>query len=86
MADDDALQAAAATLAAVVGTMLARKLLADAWEQRTGSRPAGLRSEDATLKEAIAWAAVSGAVVGIVRVVSTRGVSRAFGGGPQAKG
>ena len=58
---------------AVLAGVAARKVLTTAWEKSTGSPPyTNPESPDTSWQEAIAWAVVSGAAVGIARLMATR--------------
>ena len=67
---------AIAMLATVVGALLARKTLAFAWRTATGKEPpANTEHPEVTWPEAAAWAIVSGAVVGLARMVAQKKVA-----------
>ncbi|HEX5533970.1 MAG TPA: DUF4235 domain-containing protein [Actinomycetales bacterium] len=58
---------------AVLAGIAARKVLTSAWKAGTGhSPPSNPESPDTSWKEAVAWAVVSGAAVGIARLMATR--------------
>ena len=58
-----------ASLAAV----LARKLATMSWKAATGNEPpANPEDPEVTWKEAIAWALVSGALIGLARLLASR--------------
>jgi len=67
---------AMAMLATVFGALLARKTLAFAWRTATGKEPpANPEHPEVTWPEAAAWAIVSGAVVGLARMVAQKKVA-----------
>src|SRR3954467_1253465 len=67
---------AMAMLATLVGALLARKTLALAWRTATGKEPpANPEHPEVTWPEAAAWAIVSGAVVGLARMVAQKKVA-----------
>jgi hypothetical protein len=58
---------------AVLAGIAARKVLTTAWEAGTGRPPpSNPESPDTSWKEAVAWAVVSGAAIGIARLMATR--------------
>ncbi|HEY0903163.1 MAG TPA: DUF4235 domain-containing protein [Marmoricola sp.] len=60
-------------LAAVLAAAAARKALSTSWQAATGKPPpANPASPDVEMREAIAWAAVSGTIVAIARMLATR--------------
>ena len=60
-------------LAAVVAATAARKALNTSWKVATGKEPpANPASPDVEMREAILWAAVSGTIVAIARMLATR--------------
>lgn len=76
-----------AALAAMLGALIARRTLALAWKTATGKEPPANPEHPAvTWPEAAAWAAVSGAVMGLARMVAQKKVAstwhRATGGLP----
>jgi hypothetical protein len=65
-----------ALVAAVVGGVLGRTLLKSGWRASTGEEaPVNPDPEDVSWGSAITWAVVSGALVGILRTISRKGVS-----------
>ena len=65
-----------ATLAAVLGGLLARKTLALAWKTATGKHPPANPEHPAVAwPEALTWAIVSGAVMGVARLVAQKKVA-----------
>jgi hypothetical protein len=60
-------------LAAVVAAAAARKALNASWRAATGKAPpANPASPDVEMREALAWAAVSGTIVAVARMLATR--------------
>jgi hypothetical protein len=58
---------------AVLTGMLTKKVLTTGWEKATGNPPpANPESPDVSWGEALAWAIVSGALVGVARMLATR--------------
>lgn len=89
--DEDRVWKAVATGAAAGGVALARPLLERTWRLAVGSEPPGNPAhEDVAWREAILWAVVSGAVVGLIRLVAQRAAAGAWqqvrGSYPQALG
>lgn len=68
------------TLAAAIGaTLLTRKLLAGGWRQAVDrDPPKNPASPEVSWREALLWGAVSGAVIGVVRIASRRASSKAY--------
>ena len=61
------------TGAAVLATLLAEEALHAGWHVVTGDKPPTIPEDpDSSWREAIVWAAVSGAVIGLARLVATR--------------
>ena len=59
--------------AAILGATVARKSLTAAWQKSTGKNPpANPADPDVDLWEAVLWAAVSGTVVQLARMLATR--------------
>lgn len=60
--------------AAAVGAVVATKPLIDgAWRAAFGSEPPGNpAAEDVSWRDAIVWALVTGAIVGVIRLVAQR--------------
>ncbi len=68
-----------ALIASVVGAMLARKSLTLAWRVATGKEPpANPEHPEVTWGEAAAWAVVSGAVVGLARMIAQKRVAASW--------
>ena len=60
-------------IAAVVATLVADQALDAGWRAVTGAQPPTIPEDpDSSWREAIAWAALSGAVIGLARLVATR--------------
>jgi hypothetical protein len=76
--EDDMLWTAATGVAALGAATLAKKVLTKGWTARRGKPPGNPAAGDTTWGEAIAWALLSGVVVGMVRLVAERGVAAAF--------
>src|SRR3954451_8360368 len=73
----------------VLAATAAHKGLSAAWWLATGDDPPTIPEDpDTSYREAVAWAVVSGAVVGVARLVSTRHAAhyymRSTGGLPKA--
>jgi Protein of unknown function (DUF4235) len=65
-----------AMAAALLGAAVARKILTIGWKAATGKEPpANPEHPDVTWAEAASWAAVSGVVVGLVKLVAQRQVA-----------
>jgi hypothetical protein len=65
-----------ATLAALAGAFVARKSLALVWKTATGKAPPANPEHPAVAwPEAVSWAVVSGAVMGLARVVAQKKVA-----------
>ncbi len=59
--------------AAIGATVVARKGMTSTWKLATGDAPpVNPEDPDTTWKEAAAWAVVSGAAVGLARLLATR--------------
>jgi hypothetical protein len=68
-----------ATFASVVGAFAARKVLQLAWKTATGKQPpANPEHPEVTWAEAIGWAVVSGAVIGVARMAAQRKVAASW--------
>lgn len=60
-------------LSALLAAAAARKALNTSWKAATGKPPpANPASPDVDMREAIAWAAVSGTIIAIARMLATR--------------
>jgi hypothetical protein len=58
---------------AVLAGIAARKAITSGWQATTGNPPpANPESPDTTWVEAVAWAVLSGAIVGTARMLATR--------------
>ena len=66
------------TVMALAAAFVAQKLVASAWKAASGHKPpkADDDDDDAGLAEVAAAAAITGAVVALVRVLATRGAAR----------
>jgi Protein of unknown function (DUF4235) len=65
-----------ATLSSVLGAVVARKVLTFVWEKTTGRQPpANPEHPSVTWPEAVTWAVLSGAFVGVARLVAQRRVA-----------
>lgn len=63
--------------AAVAATVAARKGLASGWKKATGTRPPDNPADPTTgWRQALAWGALTGAVVGVARIVANRQSAR----------
>lgn len=70
--------------AAVLAAFAARKVIAGGWRMTTGHEvPEKPESDEYSWKEALAFAALTGALVGVARLVATRGTVRMVGRAPQ---
>ena len=59
--------------AALFGATVARKSLTKAWQTSTGKNPpANPADPDVAVKEAVTWAVVSGALIGLARMAAAR--------------
>jgi subtilisin family serine protease len=60
-------------VAALAAAAAARKALNASWKAATGKPPpANPASPDVSMREAVAWAAVSGTIVAVARMLATR--------------
>lgn len=67
------------TGSAVVTGIAAKKIVSAAWRKGTGSEPpANPESPDTTWGEALVWAVVSGALVGVARMLAARKAASFF--------
>ncbi|MDM7829947.1 DUF4235 domain-containing protein [Cellulomonas edaphi] len=65
------------TAAALAAAWLAQKLIAETWKARTGHEPPRADDEgDHGLTELVAATALTGAIVGVARVLATRGAAK----------
>jgi hypothetical protein len=68
-----------ATLSAIGGSMVGRKVLRKAWVGITGTEPpANPEHPDVEWREAVTWAVVSGVVVALFRLVAQRQAARTW--------
>ena len=86
MEDEEGLIWAAVAAAVTLGaSTLVRKALAKGWNARRGVVPGAPGSGDTSWKEAVLYAAASGAAVGLARLVADRALQAAralSGSGP----
>ncbi len=67
---------AVALIAAIGAAAASRHLLEAGWRTTTGTEPpSSLNREDPTLVQSLTWGIVTGAIVGVARVLSRRGTS-----------
>ena len=78
MDDEDVMWTAAASVAALAGAQVARKVLTKVWVRKRGAVPGNPATDDTSWGEALVWAVVSGVGVGVARLVAQRGVALAF--------
>jgi len=65
------------TVMALAAAFVAQKIVASAWKAASGHKPPKADDDDdAGLAEVAAAAAITGAVVALVRVLATRGAAR----------
>jgi hypothetical protein len=58
-------------------TLVTKKLLDGTWKVATGKTPpTNPKDPELTWKEAVAWALLSGAVVGVAQLIAARGARR----------
>lgn len=58
-------------------TMLTKKVLDGTWKAATGNRPpTDAKDPELTWKEAVAWALLSGALIGVAQLAAARGARR----------
>jgi hypothetical protein len=78
MDDDEGLIWAAVAAAVTLGaSTLVKKALAKGWSSRRGVVPGGPGGAQASWKEAVVYAAASGAAVGLARLVADRALHAA---------
>lgn len=78
MDDDESIIWAGVTAAATVGAgILARKIMAKTWSKKRGQVPGAPGDGVTTWKEAATFAVVSGATVGLSRLIADRLVAEA---------
>lgn len=69
---------ALALVAAIGAAAASRNVLESGWRAATGTEPPiSPDSDDATWLESLTWGVVTGAIIGIVRVLSRHGASSA---------
>jgi len=57
-----------------ITTIVTKKLLDGTWKAATGNKPPTTAEDpDLTWREAVAWAVLSGAVIGVAQLVAARG-------------
>ncbi len=67
---------AVSILAVVAGATMGRTLLKSGWRAVTGNEPPkDPDADDTTWKQALTWCVLTGAIIGVVRVVSRKGAS-----------
>lgn len=70
-----------ATGAAVGGAAVTKKAMGTAWRAATGNEPpANPENPDTTWPEALVWALITGAAVGVVRLLVTRRAASSWRG------
>ena len=70
---------ALAALASVGAALAARNATAAVWRNRTGHEPPTNPADpDTDWNEAVAWTVVTGAIVGVARLVARRGAARVW--------
>jgi hypothetical protein len=68
-----------AAAAGIFGAFVARKVLQTSWKTATGKEPpANPEHPEVTFVEAVSWAALSGAVIGVIRMLAQRKVASAW--------
>ena len=61
------------TGSAIAAGVAARKVLSSAWQRGTGhAPPVNPEAPDTSWKEAVGWAVVSGALIGVARMLAAR--------------
>lgn len=76
--DDDMKWTMASSATAIGAATIAKNVLTKRWAKRRGKIPGNPATEDNSWGEAMAWAVVSGMVVGVVRLFAQRGVAEVF--------
>jgi hypothetical protein len=77
--DEDRMWKAVATGSAIGAVVATRPLVERTWRQVVGSEPPGNPAhEDVAWRDAILWAVISGAVVGMIRLVAQRTAAGAW--------
>lgn len=68
-----------AALAGVTAAALARNVLVAGWERNRGTQPPANPADPSTdWTEAITWAALTGALIGLARLVAARGAAEGW--------
>jgi hypothetical protein len=82
MADDDDGKTGyklLAMIASLLGALVARRLLSTVWKLARGKEPpANPEHPTVTWPEAVSWAVLSGAVVGVARLIAQKKVADSF--------
>lgn len=78
MDEDDMIWSAAASGAAVAAGFLAKKVMVKGWVRARGKVPGNPATSDTTWNEALVWAAMTGVVIGVVRLLAQRAVAGVF--------
>jgi hypothetical protein len=77
--NDSKLWTVVSLLAALVAAATARKALHATWRATTGKEPPSNPADpDLNLREAITWAAVSGTLIAVARMLATRRAAHYF--------
>jgi Protein of unknown function (DUF4235) len=77
--DEDKVWNAVASGAAIGAVVASRPLVERVWRTALGSEPPGNPAhEDVRWRDAIAWAVVTGAVVGLIRLLAQRAAASAW--------
>jgi hypothetical protein len=76
--DEDLLWTVAAGGAAIGAATITKKLMGQGWTRWRGKVPGNPATSETTWNEALAWAVVSGVVIGVVRLFAQRGVAALF--------
>ncbi len=64
---------AANTVAAIAAAAVAKQILTQLWRASTGKRPpANPAHPDVEMREAVAWAVLSGTAIGVARMLASR--------------
>lgn len=73
MDSDSKAWSAFSLLLALLAATVARKVLSTSWRVTTGKEPpANPADPDVDIAEAVAWAVVSGMIIGLARMLATR--------------
>ncbi len=74
------------TIAAMIATFLARKVVTLAWTKATGKEPpAHPEDPDVALSEALSWSMLTGVIVGAAKLLATRAAARRTHSGPDSE-